>query len=135
MSAFNVRKLPKSLKDTLKSAGKQFGENLNPYLLESSMDGETAVLLDYYLAINASMFDVPVTTSKASQLKATNTSGFESLATKVGIHLFGDNVSEFKKVHEADKGDGHWEIVISDFKDDDSWLVPVVYLVPHGIAL
>ena len=37
--------------------------------------------------------------------------------------------------HQADKGDGHWEVVIDNFKDDEFWVTPIVFLVPHGIDI
>ena len=81
------------------------------------------------------MFDMDDQTSSASSLKSEDQEAFDSLAHKVGIHLFGDNVSVFNKDHQADKGDGSWEILIDNFQDDDFWVVPVVYLVPVGIDL
>ena len=133
--AVNVRIFPKSLKDTLKATGKNFGENLNSFLVEDTLNGTKVIRLDYELSVNASMFDMDDQTSSASSLKSEDQEAFDSLAHKVGIHLFGDNVSVFNKDHPADKGDGSWEILIDNFQDDDFWVVPVVYLVPVGIDL
>ena len=133
--AVNVRIFPKSLKDTLKATGKNFGENLNSFLVEDTLNGTKVIRLDYELGVNASMFDMDDQTSSASSLKTEDQEAFESLTHKVGIHLFGDNVSVFNKDHQADKGDGSWEILIDNFQDDDFWVVPVVYLVPVGIDL
>ena len=133
--AVNVRIFPKSLKDTLKATGKNFGENLNSFLVEDTLNGTKVIRLDYELGVNASMFGMDDQTSSASSLKTEDQEAFDSLAHKVGIHLFGDNVSVFNKDHQADKGDGSWEILIDNFQDDDFWVVPVVYLVPVGIDL
>ena len=131
----NVRMLPKSLKDILKTVGKNFGENINTYLIEEQLDGKKAIKIDYDLSVNASMFDVDDKTSSISKLKNDDNQSFLELVNRVGIHLFGDNVSVFHKEHQADKGDGHWEVVIDNFKDDETWVTPVVFLVPHGIDL
>lgn len=133
--AINARILPKSIKDIMKTIGKNFGENLNSYLVEEELEGKKVVKIDFDLSVNASMFDMDDKTSSISKLKTDDNQIFQELANKVGVHLFGDNVSVFHKEHQVDKGDGHWEIVIDNFKDDDFWLTPVVFFVPHGIKL
>ena len=103
--------------------------------MEDELEGKKVVKIDFDLSVNASMFDMDDKTSSISKLKTSDNQSFQELANRVGIHLFGDNVSVFYKEHQADKGDGHWEVVIDNFKDDDFWLTPVVFLVPHGIEI
>ena len=131
----NVRMLPKSLKDILKTVGKNFGENINTYLVEEKLDGKKAIKIDFDLSVNASMFKMHDKTSSISKLKNDDNQSFQELVNRVGIHLFGDNVSVFQREHQADKGDGHWEVVIDNFKDDEFWVTPIVFLVPHGIDI
>ena len=133
--AVNVRVFPKTLKNTLKAAGKRFDINPYTFLIEDTLNGNKVIKLDFDLGINASMFDVDGQTSSLSSLKSQDKESFDSLVHEVGIHLFGDNVSVFNKDHPADNGDGSWKILIDNFKDDDEWLVPVVYLVPVGIDI
>ncbi len=133
--AVNVRILPKSLKDVLKNVSKNYGENINTYLVEEEFDGKKAIKIDFDLSVNASMFGMNNKTSSISKLKTDNSHNFQELVNNVGIHLFGDNVSVFHKKHQADKGEVYWEIIIDNFKDDDFWLTPVVFLVPHGIDI
>ena len=66
--AVNVRILPKSLKDILKTVGKNFGENINTYLVEEELDGKKAIKIDFDLSVNASMFDMDDKTSSISKL-------------------------------------------------------------------
>ena len=131
--ALTARSLPKSLKDVLKNTGKNYGENLNPMLIEVTYDGGPALKIDYDLGMQAGMFDMDDKTGNVSALKESSPDQFAALAQRVGVHLFGDNMSEFYRDHPADKGDGHWEIVIDNFVDDDFWLIPSVILVPKGI--
>jgi hypothetical protein len=131
--ALTARNLPKSLKDVLKNTGKNYGENLNPMLVEVSYEGAPALKIDYSLGMQAGMFDMDDKTANVSSLKGNAPDQFATLTHRVGVHLFGDNMSEFYKDHPADKGDGSWEIVIDDFVDDDFWLIPSVMLVPRGI--
>ena len=133
--AVNIRILPKSLKDILKTVSKNYGENINTYLVEEELDGKKAIKIDFDLSVNASMFDMEDKTSSISKLKSDDSQKFQELVNSVGIHLFGDNVSVFHKEHQADKGDGYWEVIIDNFKDDDFWLTPVVYLLPNGIDI
>jgi len=44
--ALTARNLPKSLKDVLKNTGKNYGENLNPMLVEVSYEGAPALKID-----------------------------------------------------------------------------------------
>ena len=48
----NVRMLPKSLKDILKTVGKNFGENINTYLVEEKLDGKKAIKIDFDLSVS-----------------------------------------------------------------------------------
>ncbi len=131
----NVRILPKSLKDILKTLSKNYGENINNYLIEENLDGKKAIKINFDLSANGFFFGMEGKTSSISKLKNEDSQNFQELVQKVGVHLFGDNVSVFHKEHPADKGDGHWEVIIDNFKDDDMWVTPVVFLVPHGIDL
>ena len=109
--AINARILPKSIKDILKTIGKNFGENLNSYLVEDELDGKKVLKIDFDLSVNASMFDMDDKTyTPISKLKTDDNQSFQELANKVGVHLFGDNVSVFHKEHQADKGDGHGKL-------------------------
>ena len=53
---------------------------------------------------------------------------------KVGAHLFGDNVNEYQKIYENDKGDGSWEILIENPICED-WLTVDVFLIPTGFEI
>jgi hypothetical protein len=57
------------------------------------------------------------------------TSEFPTLIHTIGMHLFGDNVSEFYNNHPLDKGPGSWEIIIENLKCND-WLEVDVFLIP-----
>ncbi len=104
--ALSARSLPNSLKDVLKNTGKNFGENLNPKLVEVTYEGGSALKIDYELGINAGMFDMDDKTRNVSALKETSPDQFSALVQKVGVHLFGDNMTEFYKDHPVDKGMG-----------------------------
>lgn len=136
MMSFNVRSLPKDLKEVLKKAGKNYGENLNQYLQVEGLEGQNAVKINYPFTLNHRMFDLDNDQAKSiGGLKQTNPEAFEKLAKRACIHLFGDNVSSYQKEFSNDKKEGSWLIQLDDFSFENGWMQASVYLVPSGFSL
>ena len=136
MMTFNVRSLPKDLKDVLKKAGKSYGENLNKYLQIADLNGCNSVKINYPFTINHRMFDLDNNEAESiGNLKQADPEAFEKLAERACVHLFGDNVRSYQKEFSNDKKEGSWLIQLDNFSFENGWMQASVYLVPSGFTL
>ena len=134
--SFSVRSLPKDLKEVLKKTGKSYGENLNQYLQVEELNGRNVVKINYPFTMNHHMFDLDNDQANGiGKLKKSNPEGFEKLAERACIHLFGDNVSSYQKEFLNDKNEGSWVIQLDDFRFENGWMQASVYLVPSGFSI
>ncbi len=133
---FSNKILPSSLKNTLKKSGKQFGGDLLKLLIIEELEGKKAVKINFGFQQNASMYDLgPDVEGNLKRLKNSAQEDYTKLVSRVASHTFGDNVGGYVKSYDMDKGDGSWDLVITDIGYDGNWLTICVYLVPNGFEI
>ena len=95
-------------------------------------EGKNVVYIDFKFEQNEMMYDVFDTSLQ--DIISNQSSELPLVLNKVGAHLFGDNVNEYQKIYENDKGDGSWEILIENLICDD-WLTVDVFLIPTDFEI
>ena len=130
--SFNFKNLPKSLKKTLKTVSKDYDFKVEDCLVLTEKEGRNVIYIDFKFEQNEMMYDIFGTSIE--DIISNQSSELPLLLNKVGAHLFGDNVNEYQKIHENDKGDGSWEILIENPICDD-WLTVDVFLIPTGFEI
>ena len=130
--SYNFKNLPKSLKKTLKTVSKNYDFKIEDCLVLTEKEGKNVVYIDFKFEQNEMMYDVFDTSLQ--DIISNQSSELPLLLNKVGAHLFGDNVNEYQKIYENDKGDGSWEILIENPICDD-WLTVDVFLIPTDFEI
>ena len=130
--SYNFKNLPKSLKKTLKTVSKNYDFKIEDCLVLTEKEGKNVVYIDFKFEQNEMMYDVFDTSIE--DIISNQSSELPLLLNKVGAHLFGDNVNEYQKIYENDKGDGSWEILIENPICDD-WLTVDVFLIPTDFEI
>ena len=130
--SYDFKKLPKSLKKTLKTVSKNYDFKVEDCLVLTEKEGRNVVCIDFKFEQNEMMYDVFDTSIE--DIISNQSSELPLLINKVGAHLFGDNVNEYQKIYENDKGDGSWEILIENLICDD-WLTVDVFLIPTDFEI
>jgi hypothetical protein len=102
-----------------------------PSLL-SKKEGRNVVYIDFKFEQNEMMYDVFDTSIE--DIISNQSSELPLLINKVGAYLFGDNVNEYQKIYENDKGDGSWEILIENPICEDLLTVDV-FLITTGFEI
>ena len=130
--SYNFKNLPKSLKKTLKTVSKNYDFKIEDCLVLTEKEGKNVVYIDFKFEQNEMMYDVFDTSIE--DIISNQSSELPLLINKVGAYLFGDNVNEYQKIYENDKGDGSWEILIENLICDD-WLTVDVFLIPTDFEI
>mgnify|MGYP003971977307 FL=1 len=130
--SYNFKNLPKSLKKTLKTVSKNYDFKIEDCLVLTEKEGKNVVYIDFKFEQNEMMYDVFDTSLE--DIISNQSSELPLVLNKVGAHLFGDNVNEYQKTYENDKGDGSWEILIENLICDD-WLTVDVFLIPTDFEI
>ena len=130
--SYNFKNLPKSLKKTLKTVSKNYDFKVEDCLVLTEKEGRNVVYIDFKFEQNEMMYDVFDTSLQ--DIISNQSSELPLVLNKVGAHLFGDNVNEYQKIYENDKGDGSWEILIENPICDD-WLTVDVFLIPTDFEI
>ena len=130
--SYNFKNLPKSLKKTLKTVSKNYDFKIEDCLVLTEKEGKNVVYIDFKFEQNEMMYDVFDTSIE--DIISNQSSELPLLINKVGAYLFGDNVNEYQKIYENDKGDGSWEILIENPICED-WLTVDVFLIPTGFEI
>ena len=130
--SYNFKNLPKSLKKTLKTVSKNYDFKIEDCLVLTEKEGKNVVYIDFKFEQNEMMYDVFDTSIE--DIISNQSSELPLVLNKVGAHLFGDNVNEYQKIYENDKGDGSWEILIENPICED-WLTVDVFLIPTGFEI
>jgi len=130
--SYNFKNLPKSLKKTLKTVSKNYDFKIEDCLVLTEKEGKNVVYIDFKFEQNEMMYDVFDTSLE--DIISNQSSELPLVLNKVGAHLFGDNVNEYQKIYENDKGDGSWEILIENLICDD-WLTVDVFLIPTDFEI
>ncbi|MDC0195459.1 hypothetical protein OAJ80_00840 [Candidatus Thioglobus sp.] len=130
--SYNFKNLPKSLKKTLKTVSKNYDFKIEDCLVLTEKEGKNVVYIDFKFEQNEMMYDVFDTSLQ--DIISNQSSELPLVLNKVGAHLFGDNVNEYQKIYENDKGDGSWEILIENLICDD-WLTVDVFLIPTDFEI
>jgi hypothetical protein len=130
--SYNFKNLPKSLKKTLKTVSKNYDFKIEDCLVLTEKEGKNVVYIDFKFEQNEMMYDVFDTSLE--DIISNQSSELPLVLNKVGAHLFGDNVNEYQKIYENDKGDGSWEILIENLFCDD-WLTVDVFLIPTNFEI
>jgi hypothetical protein len=130
--SYNFKNLPKSLKKTLKTVSKNYDFKIEDCLVLTEKEGKNVVYIDFKFEQNEMMYDVFDTSIE--DIISNQSSELPLVLNKVGAHLFGDNVNEYQKIYENDKGDGSWEILIENLICDD-WLTVDVFLIPTDFEI
>ena len=105
--SYNFKNLPKSLKKTLKTVSKNYDFKIEDCLVLTEKEGKNVVYIDFKFEQNEMMYDVFDTSLQ--DIISNQSSELPLVLNKVGAHLFGDNVNEYQKIYENDKGDGSWK--------------------------
>ena len=130
--SYNFKNLPKSLKKTLKTVSKNYDFKIEDCLVLTEKEGRNVVYIDFKFEQNEMMYDAFDTSIE--DIISNQSSELPLLINKVGAYLFGDNVNEYQKIYENDKGDGSWEILIENPICED-WLTVDVFLIPTGFEI
>ena len=130
--SYNFKNLPKSLKKTLKTVSKNYDFKIEDCLVLTEKEGKNVVYIDFKFEQNEMMYDVFDTSIE--DIISNQSSELPLLINKVGAYLFGDNVNEYQKIYENDKGDGSWEILIENPICED-WLTVDVFLIPTDFEI
>ena len=130
--SYNFKNLPKSLKKTLKTVSKNYDFKIEDCLVLTEKEGKNVVYIDFKFEQNEMMYDAFDTSIE--DIISNQSSELPLLINKVGAYLFGDNVNEYQKIYENDKGDGSWEILIENPICED-WLTVDVFLIPTGFEI
>ena len=130
--SYNFKNLPKSLKKTLKTVSKDYDFKVEDCLVLTEKEGRNVIYIDFKFEQNEMMYDVFDTSLE--DIISNQSSELPLVLNKVGAHLFGDNVNEYQKIYENDKGDGSWEILIENLICDD-WLTVDVFLIPTDFEI
>ena len=131
--SYDFKKLPKSLKKTLKTVSKNYDFKVEDCLVLTEKEGRNVVYIDFKFDQNKQMYEFFLKTN-LEDIISNQSSELPLLINKVGAHLFGDNVNEYQKIYENDKGDGSWEILIENPICEDLLTVDV-FLITTGFEI